>query len=252
MLLLPFLFSFSRPAFRANLRNKSPHMSAWATSATSASGERALRVLCLHGKGGSGPIFEAGLAPLRDALPGVEWECPTAPHAAGGGFAWWSQYPEGARSFEAERFDGFETSLALVQQCWARQPAGFDVVLGHSQGAMMAAIIAAQSCVGREGEVAPAAAIINGAAWPKPFSELLHSTATRPVPATLHVIGQRDTTNPPELGKKLAQCAALRDRAKLVTHPGGHFVPMDDPESFAAICAFIRGLAEEKKQIEKD
>ena len=83
-------------------------------------------VTLLHGKGGSGAAFEAAAAPLLAELPGAVAVAPDAPHAAGGGYAWWTC--EG-RSYEADVWEGFDEALARAEAACA----GASVVVGHSQ-----------------------------------------------------------------------------------------------------------------------
>ena len=84
-----------------------------------------IKVLALHGKGGSGPAMARNLQPLVEATKADNWawSFPSAPHyleaftAQGNvkqttfktGTAWW-QLPPGVRSFEASEFEGVEES----------------------------------------------------------------------------------------------------------------------------------------------
>ena len=147
-------------------------------------------MLCLHGKGGSGDEFAERLRPLRDALgPAVEFVFPTAPFPAGKaeGFAWWT-LDDGARSFNATAYHGIGTTLARLDTL-QREGAPFAAIVGHSQGAILAAVILATQANGQAAgaagaEAAGAAgaagagsvgsslrcAVLTGAAWPNPFA----------------------------------------------------------------------------------
>ena len=151
--------------------------------------------------------------------------CVDAPHSLGEGrgFAWWSQAPDGARSYEAERFVGADESLDAIRAAWTDQP--FDALLGHSQGAMLAAMVVA-GCA-RDG-VRPRAAIMTGAAWPRPFGDA--RARTRATTARLsHLTGARagraDGINPPEMGLEVAECCGAE--ALVHWHDGGHTLPSD-------------------------
>ena len=205
-----------------------------AMSVRSATTVGPLRVLCLHGKGGSAREFAERTKFVSELLPpdAVELVCVDAPHSLGEGrgFAWWSQAPEGARSYEAERFIGADESLAAVRAAWP-----FDALLGHSQGAMLAAMVVA-GCAGDA--VQPRAAIMTGAAWPRPYGDALRALAARDsatIPPTLHVLGRADGINPPEMGLEVAECCGAE--AQVHWHDGGHIVPSD-----AASCEVIRAF----------
>jgi hypothetical protein len=93
------------------------------SNSESASQNRTVRILCLHGKGGNGNVFTSrALAPLRSLLDSrlgqmnaehkvlVEWDALTAPFEIPStkatseeerGYSWWSM-PPGVRSFNAE------------------------------------------------------------------------------------------------------------------------------------------------------
>jgi len=216
---------------------------------------RKLKVLALHGKGGSGASMARKLAPLVTATESEwEWHFATAPHAVDpprSGSAWW-RLPPGVRSFEAEEFDGVDASLAALSACWtAHGP--FDAVLGHSQGAMLTGIATAQAMVeaaarGEEEESAffrPKCAVLTGAAWPNPFGDLFlglkeaqRPTAV-PVIPTLHCWGTVDTMNPPSMAKRLCGCFP---GSVGLEHAGGHVVPQD-PVHLDAIRAFVNNNA---------
>ena len=208
-----------------------------AMSVRSATTAGPLRVLCLHGKGGSAREFAERTKFVSELLPPgeVELVCVDAPHSLGEGrgFAWWSQAPDGARSYEAERFVGADESLAAIRTAWTDQP--FDALLGHSQGAMLAAMVVA-GCAGDA--VRPRAAIMTGAAWPRPFGDALRALAARDgatIPPTLHVLGRADGINPPEMGLEVAECCGAE--ALVHWHDGGHIVPSD-----AASCEVFRAF----------
>ena len=141
-----------------------------------------IKVLALHGKGGSGPAMARNLQPLVEATKADNWawSFPSAPHsleaftAQGNvkqttfktGTAWW-QLPPGVRSFEASEFEGVEESLRALEKRWEEE-GPFDVLVGHSQGAMLTAIVVAQALSGKSGSspLKPRCAILSGAAWP--------------------------------------------------------------------------------------
>ena len=198
------------------------------TMATRATAVR--RVLCLHGSGGSAASFLERLAPLKTAL-GDEFEF-TALDGPGG--KWWT-YPAGERSFSASSYTGAEESIAAVEAELAK---GYTGLLGFSQGAMLAALVAAR-CSLKESEVSLKFAVICGAATPAPYDALLARSrdATEAVALpTLHCLSKADTMNPPELGEALAGCFR-HPPAQLLWHSIGHQLPPN--EELPKVVAFM-------------
>jgi predicted esterase len=224
-----------------------------------------IKVLALHGKGGSGPAMARNLQPLVEATKADNWawSFPSAPHsleaftAQGNvkqttfktGTAWW-QLPPGVRSFEASEFEGVEESLRALEKRWEEE-GPFDVLVGHSQGAMLTAIVVAQALSGKSGSspLKPRCAILSGAAWPNPFGELCESLSSREgapssgagagaegttIP-TLHCWGTEDTMNPPEQAQRLKGCFP---QSEGLEHDGGHVVPLDS-ESIETMRKFV-------------
>jgi uncharacterized protein (DUF2132 family)/pimeloyl-ACP methyl ester carboxylesterase len=201
-----------------------------------------LRVLALHGKGGSGAQFRRVLQPLAERLDddgtACEFVCPDAPHE---GKTWWTIEPIGARSFEAASFGGVSESIALLQEAAAGEP--FDAVIGHSQGGMLGAVLVAQRALryGRSRKVirAGAPAVFSGAALPKPYQDLFTRILDeRPsLPPTLHCVGSADEIIPPEQSKRLLE--AFAPTALELSHSGGHVTPLDDA-SVQRLAAVIR------------
>ena len=83
--------------------------------------------------------------------------------------------------------------------------------------------VAAMMLAGSAGELTPRprAAILTGAAWPRPYGDALR--AIRECPPTLHLLGRADQVNPPEMGVEVAECCGGR----VHWHDGGHVVPTD-------------------------
>ena len=202
------------------------------TTAATPSGKRA--VLALHGKGGDAESFRTRLAPLIEATEETHtWCCACAPFemSEGGGYQWWT-LPPGVRSFNAPEFQGVLSSIQHLQEL-SELHGPFDAILGHSQGAMLTAILLALQ---GETTIRPKAAVLTGAAWPNPFSDTLEALSGHEsrLPPTLHCIGDADTMNPPEQARRLAALF----RGETLSHPGGHVVPLDDTNC-ARIARFL-------------
>mmetsp|Transcript_52010 Transcript_52010/g.156091 ORF Transcript_52010/g.156091 Transcript_52010/m.156091 type:complete len:334 (-) Transcript_52010:382-1383(-) len=240
------------------------------STADDGAGEAAspVRILALHGKGGSGPEFGVRLGPLVDALSdrlegrGVVLDCLTAPFDLGGGggeeMAWWT-LPPGVRSFNAKEYLGFEESASVVTDALTTKDEGYDLVLGHSQGAILLSALLARGDVPpprNEGVGEPKGRIfvLNGAAWPNPFSSSLSSFRWAgdgdnddegSPPRCLFMIGSSDGINPPEGARRVQE--ALSDAGLLVEtidHAGGHSVPVRDKEALTRLVDWMAKAVE--------
>ena len=177
------------------------------------------RILCLHGSGGSGASLLAKLAPLLAEAPAWQFDAIDAPSGTG---MWWT-YPVGQRSYTASSYEGAEESIKLVEAAIAA--GGYCGLLGFSQGAMLAAIIAARSAMA-DGPPLKLAICLSGA-LPKPYEGLLEQLRTAPdtvrgAVRTLHCLCRHDGINPPELGEQVATYFAA---SQILWHQDGHNVP---------------------------
>ena len=181
------------------------------------------RMLALHGKGGNAASFECALRPLVDATRDA-WDWTfiegTVPEPNPGGRGWWTLRP-GERTYSATELPGVEESKALV-----RSTGPWDGVFGFSQGAMLAALVAADDAARDDGcTTVRGCAIIVGAAWPTCEASKLESMSSARL-RSLHVIGSQDAINPPAQARRVAAHFG-EEGARIFTHAGGHIVPMD-------------------------
>ena len=187
-----------------------------------------LKVVVLHGKGASGAVYRRRLRPLLEEVDSklgpmnVNFIFLDAPHVIENGndkgfFEWW-RLPPGVRSFNAKEYTGIEESLKLVEQ---QEP--YDVLIGHSQGAMLSSIIIAHS-VSKQGGHKCEGAILSGVAYPAPYHELFQSLQQGCFTNSLHCIGENDEVNPPSDAKKINKIMG----GKELTHNMGHTLPLDD------------------------
>jgi len=188
---------------------------------------RSLKVLALHGSGNTGMGWKARMEPVVSMLEtqfSATVEFADAPFPKGNGRCWWT-FTHEERSMNAKRLVGLEESLAsLRDKQW-------DVLLGHSQGAMIAGILLATERSGKNTAVDrnkhPRAAILSGAAYPQAADSVLQGAKRRGIAsriASLHVIGAADTVNPPTSARRLANVFD----AQVLEHPGGHVFPTGD------------------------
>jgi predicted esterase len=191
--------------------------------------ESSLRILALHGSEGRADSLQTL---LEGYLRHVNREITTiqAPFSKGSGYAWWQLKP-GERSFTATTYPGYEESATLVTQTLHKNE--FDVVFGHSQGAILLVAMLAED---RLASSSMRRFILNGVSWPNPFSEQLFSS----VPPTsldedsknlefLQIIGAQDRINPPEQAVQVEEALKRRGcKTNQLHYPGGHSIPSDE------------------------
>ena len=196
-----------------------------------------IRVLCLHGKGSSSQIFMQTIQPLVDKLQPhpIDWLCPEAtfPMDDHNAFQWWG-LPPGLRSFETKEYIGMDLTLQRVESFFP-----VDVVFGFSQGAILTSVLLLRGLQGKA--FLPPKAILVGAAWPNPYNDQLlgldQGTVNRAKLKSLHVIGERDRTNPPEMAMRLQSLF----NGELMKHPGGHIIPVDHESYLESYADLILG-----------
>lgn len=222
---------------------------------------RKIRILALHGKGNTGPSFARALEPLELSLskrismtPDLNNVCfqfdyPSAPYRLGDddeeGRAWWTLAP-GERSFTAKEYIGYDESASMIEKRLFTGD-GFDIVLGHSQGAIL---LSALLCTGTFTDNqtkqlrTPIGFIFNGAAVPNPFKERL-DVVKFPLEPTckqeaLFIIGKRDAINPPAGAEHVRDCLQRGGLSvETLTHSGGHSVPVRDGEALNFVTDWI-------------
>mmetsp|Transcript_33864 Transcript_33864/g.73397 ORF Transcript_33864/g.73397 Transcript_33864/m.73397 type:complete len:301 (+) Transcript_33864:140-1042(+) len=227
-----------------------------------------VRILALHGKGDTGPSFARALEPLELSLaerismtPDLNNVCfqfdyPSAPYRLGdddeGGRAWWTLAP-GERSFTAKEYVGYDESASMIEERLFTGD-GFDIVLGHSQGAIL---LSALLCTGTFTDDQtkqlrlPIGFIFNGAAVPNPFKERLDVVKFPLEPTSkqesLFIIGKRDAINPPA-GAEQVRDSLQRGGLSVETlaHSGGHSVPVRDGEALDSITDWIIEAVQDK------
>lgn len=190
-------------------------------------------VLLLHGYTMHGASFAADTAPLfaGGALAPVPLDAPLAcgpgatlldprpPHRT-----WWDATDDG------RVYAGWEQARDTVGRALADHPGA--AVLGFSQGAMLAALVAAWSA---RGELPPVGRVVL-VAGRRPRAEALQGAFSAPIPVpSLHVVGARDPMAP--LAPELAAC--FRDPV-VAPWGGPHVVPTRGPAA-ERIVAFLTG-----------
>ena len=171
---------------------------------------RRLRILGFHGYHGSGAVLRRQLAPLAARLDDiVEFETPDAPSIAAGDFGWWHGTFPGSR----RPFSGWPLTVAWLESLSFTE---FDGVLGFSQGAALAGLLA-----GLRGDLG-FAILVGGFVSPEPdHRSLYRSLAGSRVPS-LHLIGDADSIVEPRESMRLAE---VFTDSVVAQHPGGHVIP---------------------------
>lgn len=195
-----------------------------------------LKVLALHGSGGTAEEFPGRLVALNKALAfqstdgdKIELDITAiqAPFVKESGFSWWTM-PPGVRSFNAKEYTGFEESATKVLDVW--ENGKFDLVLGHSQGAIL---VGALLALKRTPYHPPGGYVMNGVSFPNPYAEELESLDLdddgNGAPRILFLLGKRDQIAPNPTGEKLRDL--LKKGGFDVTscyHERGHGFPEED------------------------
>ena len=161
------------------------------------------------------------------------------------------------------KYEGFDKSEALVMETIfpTETTCNFDIIVGHSQGAILTAALLSTQIRLRDLEHGPLGYILNGVAWPNPLSNSLLSLAQEPVatdllPKIAFVMGKADTINPIESAVRVYDSyKAAGFDVSIVHHEGGHSVPLgidiDSIRALNEVADWIIGIAKEKAETSK-
>nr|CCD13766.1 unnamed protein product [Trypanosoma congolense IL3000] len=198
-----------------------------------------VKVLCLHGKGQTGEMFEHQLNKMCVALASIaEFDFMDAPHSVQSdelgtdiaAFSWSGRSP-GAD-------DDYETCDDAVRQHISTAAVPYDVVLGFSQGGLAAIrYVMQRELLGGDAYGPPLKGVVM-AATPDPrrvFPDLVASYVEFVRPASdkddflcplpsLHVVGRKDGVVDPKESAAFAD--ACKPRADLLWHDHAHSIPM--------------------------
>jgi pimeloyl-ACP methyl ester carboxylesterase len=201
-----------------------------------------MKLVALHGATLNGQVMRAQLDFVQHALPSVEIVAPDAPHvcseeAVDRAYEMW-QAPRRPSphciwwdaSDDGREYRGWEQTRELLRAVIPAAPVG---LVGFSQGAILAAAIAAMAA---QGEMPPVdfVVLIAGRA---PRSDALTPFLDRPMALpSLHVWGARDSL----IGESSAALVERfdPDTREIAVWPGSHTVPETGPAA-AAIVDFV-------------
>ncbi|CAH2448790.1 Putative serine hydrolase [Komagataella phaffii CBS 7435] len=195
------------------------------------------RVLCLHGFAQNGPNFSAKASGIRKALKKFDIEtvflnAPLQLKGADLPFDSASLGADSADSAEAPDFKGWwytvddfdiEPAFEAVREC-CKEKGPFTGVLGFSQGAGLAAILA-----NKFSEIVPghpglkfgifySGFKVNNQKYWKYYEPKIS------IP-TLHIFGELDTVVSEERSQRLIDECCVPETTLTLKHPGGHYVP---------------------------
>ena len=131
----------------------------------------------------------------------------------------------------------------------------FDIILGHSQGAILTAALLSKHNNLWKSSDGPVGYILNGVAWPNPYNDSLMSLAHKRrgtiLPRILFIMGKEDTMNPIESAMQVHDAfQAAKFNISIVEHDRGHSVPTGSDENsikaLEEIVDWIVDIAKEK------
>lgn len=200
-----------------------------------------IRVLCLHGSRQTGDIFEHQLNKLCTTLFGVaELDFVDAPCVLEGAMVEGDAVPTFSWSEAGgdDTTDKYAAGDAVVRRCMTLGGAPYSVILGFSQGALLAARYVMLQAMNGAGAYGPPLSGVIMAASPDPrrlFPELVASyeahmcnegvstTGFFGAVPSLHIIGRRDAIVDPSESRSFAE--ACGPHSEVFFHDGAHSFP---------------------------
>jgi len=218
--------------------------------------EQPLNLLFLHGYTQSGPLFSAKTRAfqkhLQKAFPSSVLHYPTAPHRIsvaaqdgedGDKWAWWR------RDDATDEYLGLEETFSFLSE-YLDAHGPFAGVIGFSQGAALAAMLAASlepsrtawKIAGLTTTHGPLAFAVCCSGFRAP-GEMYRGFYEPPISTPiLHVIGSLDTVVEEARSLALAEACSGNERQRMVYHPGGHYLP-SSKTVVGPFVGFIRSLS---------
>jgi predicted esterase len=222
-----------------------------------------LKILFLHGYTYSGPIFSAQTELLQNAVlksfPSADFHFPTAPNSLkpenlpnpplgdekdrSSYYGWWLH-----SSFKSE-LGGFAEGLESIISYMATH-GPFTGIIGFSQGAVLAAIVAAimehkQLSQWNKYQHPKLRFVVCYSGNLLPGDEYKRFYETKVTTPVLHVLGTSDKVVPAFRSLELAEsCEGADKNGWIIRHSGGHLVPMDI-EILEALVCFVKACVQE-------
>jgi pimeloyl-ACP methyl ester carboxylesterase len=175
-----------------------------------------IRVLCLHGYHGSGPILREQMKPLAEDLEEtVEFVYVDAPSLSTGDFGWWHH-----------EFRGWERTRDWMADLFAQQRY-FDGAFGFSQGAaVVSLLVGMRGSDGQAGGRKPIsfefAMMVGGFRSDSSKHANLYASRESYTLPSLHIMGRSDSIVPIEDSRDLSDHFTS---PVVLEHSGGHVIP---------------------------
>jgi predicted esterase len=234
----------------------------WTRSLRIMASPHPVKILMLHGYTQNGPLFRAKTRVLekrlQKAFPSVSLAYPTGqiqlkpsdvpgfdgnPTESTEAYGWWRKRDDS----DPPEYVGIEDAFDEVAKV-LKAEGPFDGVIGFSQGACFAAVVASllEGDIRRKAFEEAQSKSQHAIAYPKSFADLDHPPLkfgivysgfippgsryeafyNPPIQTPLcHFIGSLDSVVEEARTQKLVDAAGGNDRTQVIVHPGGHFVP---------------------------
>jgi predicted esterase len=133
----------------------------------------------------------------------------------------------------------------VMNTIYLNEECKYDIIFGHSQGAILTAALLSLRDKLRFGPTSPSGFIFNGAAWPNPYSDSMQGLSglapeksfKDKSPKMLFIMGKADDINPIDSATRVSN--VFNDTGfdvTIVEHDGGHSVPYNnDADSLRAM-----------------
>lgn len=186
-----------------------------------------LRILCLHGYGGSGMTMESQMSRLYQAMePYSELVCIDAPSLNEGDYGWWHARDVPTGRFGTEmRYVGWERTRAGIVEAFEKH-GPFQGVFGMSQGAALTGILVGlRAPDGKPTEEHPLvfdfAVMVGGfESRDLTLAKVYDDAACYSAPS-VHIVGRMDGIVPPARSLLLA---SKFDNPTILWHDAGHII----------------------------
>lgn len=196
----------------------------------------AIKILCLHGGGGTGSGFRNQVASLRRSFSNIEFVFPDGGFSADSGSSYlWVPDPPGGKGQPTTDPDISAASMATLDNIVQRQGPFFGI-MGYSQGSMFVSAYLSHAPVGTF-QMALMFAGYNPLTHLGLLDSINSASPFGAIPALVWMGGQ-DSIIPNEMTNEQA---ALYTNPTVIRNPGGgHVVPDSQDPTFDEVVQFIR------------
>jgi predicted esterase len=184
------------------------------------------RILCLHGYRQDSTAMRLKMGGFRKAFKKSEFVYVDAPNIVPGedlsngkALSWFNNCSDGSFKYDANgRPEGFDNSCKILDECLTKN-GRFDIILGFSQGASMAALYIAKRSL--EGRIPFKAAILVSGFISNVEALQYLSQQDISIPS-FHVYSKNDNIIPPSASEEFMERFC---KSRVLIHEGGHGFP---------------------------